>query len=226
LVIEYNTGLVDANVLGDALRIYDVNLSSSKPVFTSAINHNETQTICAGETASFSPIANSNYELLWYDSINATTLIAIKPYNETFVTPALYANKTYYVATRVIGCISTSERVSANVIVNPEPTITIDNTLTVCQEQSIITLAYTATTNNPTSYSISWDIKAKNAGFTDQINIALDIDVITISVPSGAFPDSYTGNLKVKNDLGCDSVAYTFNLNVHPKPSQPNFNLQ
>lgn len=226
LVIEYNTGLVNANVLGDALRIYDVNLSASKPIFTNSVDHLGTQTICAGGVATFSPISNPNYELLWYESLDATSPIAITAYNEVFLTPNLYNNKTYYVANRIIGCVNISERIPANVIVNPLPTINLGNTDAICEERIITALNYISTTNNPTSYSISWDLNAKSAGFIDQTNITLDANVISIPIPTGVTANNYSGTIRVKNDLGCESTDNTFNLKVYPKPSPPQFNLQ
>ncbi len=73
------------------------------------------------------------------------------------------------------------------------------------------TLAYTATANSPTSYSIDWDAAANTAGLADQGNTAyafaggggsLNTIVITAGTPGG----SYSGTMTIRNANGCTNT--------------------
>lgn len=125
IVIEYNTGLVNANVLGDALRIYDINLTSAVPTFSGAISDNAA--ICTGQNALLKAITDPSNELLWYDTIDGSMILGTVEYNIAFTTPILNNTtsspvvKTYYVAAKKTGCAEASKRVPVKVIINPKP---------------------------------------------------------------------------------------------------------
>ncbi len=73
------------------------------------------------------------------------------------------------------GCTNTQ---AVTVAINPLPTITTTGTLgTLCYSSAVQngTLAYTATGNNPTSYSIDWNAAANTAGLADQGSTALHL---------------------------------------------------
>ena len=93
------------------------------------------------------------------------------------------------------------------------PTITPDATATdVCFSSAAQTtpLAYSATTNAPTTYSITWS--GTLATVTDA---ALNPGTITITIPAGAPAGTYTGTLTVKNANGCtSSTGVTFTVTV------------
>ncbi len=75
----------------------------------------------------------------------------------------------------VNGCTNTQ---AVTIIINPLPTITTTGTIgTLCSSSLVqnATLAYTATGNSPTSYSIDWDAAANTAGLADQGNTALHL---------------------------------------------------
>jgi len=123
IIIEYNTGLLNANVLGDALRIYDVNLTAAKPTFTSP-NSNDLQ-ICSGQSAELKANSDVGTELLWYDSLSDETPKQTSANNISYFTPVLNnltsapVVSTYYVATKK--CDQISSKVPIKVTVNPKP---------------------------------------------------------------------------------------------------------
>jgi gliding motility-associated-like protein len=110
------TSLLNAS-LDQTVNVFEVTRSAPKPTFT-APNSNAVST-CLNSTATLSATTASTNQLLWYDAAVGGTLLATKAYNETFVTPALTANKTFYVAAKRIGCAEESERVAVNVTVIP-----------------------------------------------------------------------------------------------------------
>ena len=59
-----------------------------------------------------------------------------------------------------------------------------------------------ATTNTPTTYSITWNAAPANI-FAAVTNAALPASPIIINVPAGTAPGTYTGTITVKNANGC-----------------------
>ncbi|WP_316801046.1 putative Ig domain-containing protein [Pedobacter frigidisoli] len=108
--------IVSAN-LTQYLDIYGVTRSPAFPTFvapaSNAIN------VCFNSTAALTATTASTNQLVWYDVAEDGTALAATAYNGTFTTPALTANKTYYVASRKIGCTNESVRVPVTVTVNP-----------------------------------------------------------------------------------------------------------
>ncbi len=107
-----------------------------------------------------------------------------------------------------------------NLIVHPLPTITA-NAATACFNTNAQTtpLTYSATTNLPTTYSISWAAAATTVGFAPVSNTALPLSPIIISVPASTAINSYTGTITVKNANTCVSKPGTvFSVIVHSLP--------
>ncbi len=84
------------------------------------------------------------------------------------------------------------------------------------------TLAYTATTNSPTSYSIDWDAAANAAGLADQGNTAFAFaagggTINTIVLTAGTLSGAYSGTMTIRNANGCtntQSVGITINPSI------------
>ncbi|HNI43042.1 MAG TPA: hypothetical protein PK230_00005 [Chitinophagales bacterium] len=116
------------------------------------------------------------------------------------------------------GCSSTA---TTTVVVNPLPTITTAASATaVCFSSSsqTTTLAYSATTNSPTTYSITWNASPANS-FATVTDATLPASPITITVPASTAAGTYTGNITVKNANGCVSTSTAFTLTVNPTPT-------
>src|SRR6266536_80724 len=92
-------------------------------------------------------------------------------------------------------CAPVTMNGNAIVTVNALPTITTAGaTSDICFSTSAQAgqLTYSATTNSPTLYSISWDAAAQADGFVDVINASLTASPINISVPANAAANTYT----------------------------------
>ncbi len=86
-------------------------------------------------------------------------------------TPTTAATQTYTVKVTDNNNCTSSAAGSVSITVNALPTITSTGTVTaVCHNSSAQTtvLPYTATTNSPTSYAITWSGAANTAGLTNQ----------------------------------------------------------
>ncbi|MGZ3862527.1 MAG: PKD-like domain-containing protein [Bacteroidia bacterium] len=84
------------------------------------------------------------------------------------------------------------------------PTITLGTNPTVIQGSTSANLPYTATTNSPNQYSITWNTAAQTAGFTNVSATTLTASPIVLTVPAGAAVDTYSGTVTVINTTtGC-----------------------
>lgn len=104
--------------LTQTINLYSVISSAPRPTFTAP--NSSTVNICYNTTASLGATTANTNELLWYESLEGGTALATTAYNGTFTTPALTANKTYYVSARRLGCTAESIRVPVTVVVNPQ----------------------------------------------------------------------------------------------------------
>ncbi|OXG04501.1 hypothetical protein B0A64_15025 [Flavobacterium araucananum] len=107
-------------------------------------------------------------------------------------------------------------------IVDSAPTIALAAaTENVCIFNNVTpeqtTLSYSATTGNPTTYSIAWVTSPTN-NFVDVTDASLPSSPITIAVPSDTFTGTYTGTLTVKNSGGTVSSDYDFTVTVANTP--------
>ncbi|EJF99017.1 hypothetical protein, partial [Flavobacterium sp. F52] len=80
------------------------------------------------------------------------------------------------------------------------PTITLGATTAVCTSSSAqnTPLPYTATTNSPTTYSITWNASPTNT-FAAVTNASLPASPISIAIPANTAAGTYTGTLTVRN---------------------------
>ncbi|KAF2081819.1 immunoglobulin domain-containing protein, partial [Flavobacterium sharifuzzamanii] len=80
------------------LRIYDVRLEFAQPSVTGGLS----QTVCAGVPTTLTATPAAGTTLAWYSSEFSTTALAV---GNTYTTPALTGNTTYYIGiTRAAGC--------------------------------------------------------------------------------------------------------------------------
>ncbi|RZL61457.1 MAG: hypothetical protein EOO93_13250, partial [Pedobacter sp.] len=108
--------LVNAGLI-QTVNLYSVFSSAPRPTFAAPIAN--TVNICYNNTATLAATTAAENELIYYDVADGGTAIKTTAHDGSFVTPALTANKTYYVAARRIGCTAESIRVAINVVVNP-----------------------------------------------------------------------------------------------------------
>ena len=124
---------------------------------------------------------------------------------------------TYTVTPTAASCSGLPFTVTVNV--NPRPTITtaaIAEPVPVNLSAQISSLAYTATSNSPATYSITWNTFPAN-NFVAVTPTTLVGSPITIAVPTNTAPNTYTGNIMVYNAINCASSANYFTITVGSK---------
>ena len=103
------------------------------------------------------------------------------------------------------------------VTVNPLPTITTTGTaaaVTISGSEQSTTLAYTATTNTPISYSIDW------TGLADQTSTSITFQsgagsVTGIIIPANTAAGVYSGTMTIANANGC-TTTQAVSIQVNP----------
>ncbi|RYE20723.1 MAG: T9SS type A sorting domain-containing protein [Sphingobacteriales bacterium] len=139
-------------------------------------------------------------------------------------TPTTTGINTYTISTTVGGC--PGGNVQVNVTVNPLPTITSTGTVApVCFSGTTqtSTLAYSASTHNPTTYRIDWSDAANTAGIPDQGNRTFTSSagggtINTIAVPGNLPAGTYSGVMTISNGNNC-TTTLPISLTVNPLPS-------
>lgn len=104
------------------------------------------------------------------------------------------------------------------VTVNALPTITLpSSSVSVYYSASsqMANLAYSATTQTPTTYSIVWNGSPANS-FAAITDAAFPASPIVITVPAATAANTYTGQLTVKNGNGCISSSSAITVIVLP----------
>lgn len=97
---------------------------------------------------------------------------------------------------------------------NVIPTITLGANPTVTQGTTTANLPYTATTNSPNQYSITWNTAALTAGFTNVSAATLTASPIVLTIPAAAAVDTYSGTVTVTNTTTGCSGSSTFTVAI------------
>ena len=108
-------------------------------------------------------------------------------------------------------CSSTDNVVIRN---NALPTIALGANPNVTIGTTTADLTYSATTETPTSYSITWNDSPTNS-FVAVTGASLPESTITISIPASTAAGTYTGTITVKNANGCVSEGTAFTVTVY-----------
>ena len=170
---------------------YTVTYNTSRP---NAVGLTETMLVGAGGSGSFTA---RGLTTLGSSTITVTSLTSVD------CTSSISANNV------------------VNIVVSAQPTITLGSTTAICASASLqnVTLPYSAVTNAPTNYSITWNANPANS-FVPVTNAVLPANSISIAVPAGTVGGTYTGSLTVSNAAGCVSAAPTnFTITVNPLPT-------
>ncbi|WP_442902392.1 beta strand repeat-containing protein, partial [Flavobacterium sp.] len=123
----------------------------------------------------------------------------------------------YYFYSENWSYYSSGQKVTAN---SPVPTITLGTSPSVCRGTTTANLPYTATTNSPNQYSITFDTAAGTAGFTNVSLTTLPASQIAIAVPASAAAATYNGTLTVKNTTTNEvSTGTPFTVTVKALPT-------
>jgi len=137
--------------------------------------------------------------------------------NSTNSTIGPISSSTTQSVTLTEGLSGCSASASQAVIVNPLPTITASSTAAQSCKNPTATnssLSYSATTNSPTSYMITWDGAAFSAGLVDVDPTPLPVSPIPVPIYANVAAGTYTGTLTVFNNNGCNNLGIQFTVTV------------
>ncbi|WP_262916404.1 cytochrome c3 family protein [Aestuariivivens sediminis] len=102
------------------------------------------------------------------------------------------------------------------------PTITLGTITQICKGTTTANLPYTATTDDPDLYSITFSSSALAADFTNVVDAILPVSPIPITVPPAAPKAKYYATLKVTNSTaGYSSIGYSIVIDVNDIPPTP-----
>jgi gliding motility-associated-like protein len=194
--------LVSLN-LTQTIQVYGVIRSAGRPTFTSPASN--AIAACYNTTVALQATTPSTNELIWYDAIEGGTALQTVAYNGTFTTPALTANKTYYVSARRLGCTAESARVPVVITVNPQ-IIFNGSTLSNATAGFAYAKQLDAATGGTPGYTY-----ALAAGSTLPAGLSLSASGAITGTPSVA--NTYTFSVVAKDTKNCTATA-THNLTV------------
>ncbi|WP_082458604.1 putative Ig domain-containing protein [Pedobacter sp. Leaf216] len=185
------------------INVYGVTRSAPRPTFTAPASN--AIAACYNTTVPLTATTASANELIWYDVIEGGTALQTVAYNGTFTTPALTANKTYYVAARKSGCTTESTRVPVVITVNPQ---IIFNGATLINATPGFAYAkqLDAATGGTAGYTY-----ALAAGSTLPAGLTLSATGAITGTPTVA--NAYTFSVVATDAKGCKATA-TYSLTV------------
>ncbi|MCW3464827.1 Ig-like domain-containing protein [Chitinophaga nivalis] len=170
----------------------------------------DTVAICKGATATLQATGPAGATFSWYTQATGGTSVFT---GATFITPALSATTTYYVAaTATSGCASTV-RTPVTVVVNPLPATPVvqGEVPAVCTGGSTRVRVRII----DSSYVFNWYLQP--AGGTAIFTGA------TFNTP--ALTDTTTYYVEAVNSQGCSSARLSITVIVNPLPPQPDVTL-
>ena len=196
------SSLLNAN-LTQTIRIYGLTKSAGRPTFVLPASNNVAT--CFNAPATLAATTPNTNELRWYDVIEGGTALATTAYNGTFTTPALSANKVYYVAARRLGCTEESVRVPINVTVNPAITFN-----TTALSNAAVGSSYTKQIDAATGGTPAFTY-ALTSGSTLPSGLSFSSAGAISGTPS--LSGNYTFSVTATDAKGCTAIAnYTLTV--------------
>ncbi|PYF70025.1 Ig-like domain-containing protein [Pedobacter nutrimenti] len=207
------SSLLNVN-LTQTVYLYSVIRTAGRPTFTAPSSN--AVNACYGSTASLTATTSSANQLVWYDVATGGTALGTVAYNAAFVTPALTANKTYYVAAKKIGCVDESARVPVNITVNPAITFAT-TTLKNATAAAVYSKQITAATGGSPGFTY-----ALATGSSLPTGLALSSAGLIGGTATTA--GTYTFSITAKDTQGC-TVTVPYTLIVNGALTLPTANL-
>jgi large repetitive protein len=198
--VKVTLGSVVALNLTQTINLYGVIRSAGRP--TPA---NTAIAACYNSTVALNATTPNTNELRWYEAIEGGTALQTVAFNGTFTTPALTANKTYYVAARRVGCTAESARIPVVITVNPQ-IIFNSATLTNATPGFAYSKQLDVATGGTAGYTY-----ALAAGSTLPTGLSLSSAGAITGIPTVA--NTYSFSVVVTDAKGCKATA-TYNLTV------------
>ena len=108
---------------------------------------------------------------------------------------------------------------NVTVSVIAKPAATIGANPVVCTGVTSANLPYTGLIGGANQYSINWSPAAELQGFVDVMNMTLPVSPILLTIPGGAAPATYLGDLTLINSTTtCSSVVYPISVTINQSP--------
>ena len=180
-----------------SINIFEVTRSAPRPSFAAPLANS--LAVCYNSTATLGATTASTNQLVWYDVQDGGTAIGQTEFNETFITPELTANQTYFVAAKQIGCSSESVRVPITVTVNPQLNFTA-----TALANAAIGKAYSRQLALPTGGTANYNYSVAT-GSNLPSGLSLSDTGLLTGVPSLA--GNYTFSITVTDTKGCTATT-------------------
>ncbi|MDG3584011.1 Ig-like domain-containing protein [Galbibacter pacificus] len=209
ITVRY-TSLLNVEIAQN-LDLYGITRTPALPVIDIDASQNM---VCSGNTASLVATSNpSDQELRWYSASTSGTPLAITASGESFTTPEITEDTTFYVAVARPGCTQESARIAVEVETSARPTAS-DITVTgnedpVCESSNVILVPSSSITG-----TFSWFFDAdKTSPITDGLTnngVTYNVDqegVLTVNnlMPTDTPIDYY---VSITDTItGCDNAA-------------------
>ena len=208
----------------NGLRVYEIQRIIAKPKISSTDLVANLITLCSGNTSTLTiGTAQDCTTYNWYNTAIGGTILHTGVSYTPDVSLLTPGDHIFYVESVRNNCTETSGRIPVNIKINSLPTITLGTDPSICVETLTALLPFTATTETPTSYSITWAggsplTNIVDATFPGSSPISIPIHV---STPAA----TYAGTITVKNANGCVSNPVNFNVIINPKITSPNVTI-
>ena len=188
--------------------------SSSRTLVSVTINALPNSPLAGNVTACFDNLAHTGTAtagagetVVWFTSAAGGT-VTTAPSGTAVGTYTAYAGAKI----TATGCES-STRTLVTVTINPLPTITLGTLPDFCPKSPTFSIIYLATTEAPTTYSISAGTPAV-VGFIPVVNGPMTSSPLIIPLPAAVPAGTYQFIITVKNANGCVSTNKIFNVTI------------
>ncbi len=175
-----------------------------------------TTPICQGASIGLLTLSSRTGSIIqWEKRLNAGAWTIIPNTTRTYTEiPSSGGTWDYRVLVQSGICSSSYSNIFT-VVVNPTLTITLGPNPVICKNTTVAVLNYTATTGNPTAYSITFDAAAIAAGMPNVPQSGLPGSPININVPFGIAAGVYNAILSVATTTPvCSSITYPISITI------------
>lgn len=173
----------------------------------------------------FNPCAGGVWELFlrndgstaFTDPLTGTLVSQGTATDNTYTGSALNMMAAYWQGSTAATQTSFFDNVTVEVI--EKPSATIGANPAVCQGITSANLSYSNLTGGANQYKINYNAAAEAQGFVDVPPTALPASPIVLTIPGGANPILYNGDLTLINTTTtCESVLYPITVTINPLP--------
>ena len=199
-----NNGILTGNVQG--LITKAATTSGSCSPYTSALTLN---------------VSGTEMAYQWQSSADSSVWNNISGANSATYTATVSATGYYRCNLTTLNTVFAESTPGVKLTYTATPTITLGTSPSITEGATSANLPYSATTNSPTAYNITYDAAAHLAGLSDVPTTTLTATPILLTVPAVIVPATYNGSVTVTN--GCVSTPVAFTLTILSGNTAPTF---